>query len=72
MSQRYFVISSEPNAKTKGSRSMKNLMNPIELTDEEQRAVEELCEKRGLTGRDLAVLFLNALGVYPPNAKKAS
>ena len=44
----------------------------IELTEAEQRAVEELCEKRGLTGRDLAVLFLNAVGVYPPTAKKAS
>lgn len=44
----------------------------IELTEAEQRAVDELCEKRGLTGRDLAVLFLNAVGVYPPEAKTAA
>ncbi len=58
------------NAKIKESRLMKRLTDNIELTDEEQRAVEELCEKRGLTGRDLAVLFLSAVGVYPPASEK--
>lgn len=44
----------------------------IELTDAEMKAVADLCEKRQMTGRDLAVLFLKTLGVYTPEEKQAS